>query len=135
MEQSEFPQTEEKLGDDVVNGLWKSEDGSYHLGVSMNLEEGRCGLHARVCNSIWCRLKFDHEKGVWSQHGGMAETYVMPDRETFALERRVMGILKSISNICRSGPQLVITTETDTHRFNIADKPGPATRDKIRWMK
>ena len=134
VEPSEFPQTEQKLGDDVVNGLWKSEDGSYHLGVSMDLEKGLCGIDASVCNSFSCGLKFDHERGVWVSNG-ICDTTLVDDPETEALEGRVMGILESISKICRSGPQLVITTETDTHRFNIADKPGPATRDKIRWMK
>ena len=131
LDPAEFPDTEEKLGDEVICGVWKSEESE---GSSYTLEVGGDENLLRVC--VWpggssCTLKYDPEKGVLALHG-VPMRILLPS--THPLKGLVIRMLPSIRKISRSGPQLVVTTDTASHKFNRAPRPGRATRKDIRWI-
>ena len=109
------------MGEKEVSGDWESEDGSYKLSVEG--DERMCRLNATVANNIICSLKFNDQRG-WSLDGGVISTQMLPSPELQAKERTVTAILKSVTDISRSGG----------HRFNRAARPTPACRENINWM-
>ena len=131
LEQVEFPLSRAEVGEREVSGDWESEDGSYKLSVEG--DERMCRLSATVANNIICSLKFNDQRG-WSLDGGVISTQMLPPPELQAKERTVTAILKSVTDISRSGGQLVLRTEAAAHRFNRAVRPTPACRENIKWM-
>ena len=121
LEPSEFPHIRAEVGEEEVSGDWESEDGSYKLSVEG--DERLCRLSATVANNIICSLKFNDQRG-WSLDGGVISTQMLPSPELQAKERTVTAILKSVTDISRSGG----------HRFNRAARPTPACRENINWM-
>jgi len=133
LEPGEFPDNREVDREDEVGGDWESEDGTYLL--SLQGDERLCRLSVKVANNMVCSLKYNDQRGCWALEGGIMSTQMLPPPHLQELERSVMNILRSITEISRSGAQLVLSTEAGRHRFNRAVRPGPAGRDKIRWMK
>jgi len=111
-----------------IEGDWEGED----LKVSIEAEGGKWRVGATVGNSLSCEVTQDGDKFT---SGPVMSTRMMPPPHLQAKETAVSKLLEELNGITREGPGLRLSSQSSSLLLTPASGPGPATKDRINWLK
>lgn len=113
-----------------LEGDWEGED----LKVSIEAEagSGKWRVGAVVGNSLSCQVTQDGDKFT---SGPVMSTRMMAPPHLQAKETAVCKLLEELDGITREGANLRLSSKSSSLLLAPASGPGPATKERINWLK
>jgi len=134
----EFPKEMIAKNSENVEGIWSNTTEIYSLSLSA-VENSSTNFRLSVCvvfgNTMSGSVEVQDD-GSWKVSGPMMTTQMMPPSDIYEVEKRVFKQFERLSNIKRDGDDLVVTFGSGEQlKFDPQGRPGPASKEKIHWMR
>jgi len=113
-----------------LEGDWQGED--LKVSIEADNDTGKWSLAATVGNCMSCEVVQDGDKFT---SGPVRSSRMMAPPHLQAKETAVGKLLEELISITREGENLRLSSPNNSFLLSAAAGPGPATRERVNWLK